>query len=82
MKRSFRAKRASGAVRKAIHDRLPVLTRRAWKYLQEEKAETNKRGKEIIDHIEVTLQKLIIEELKRNMDPKTQNVGSSHTQNC
>ena len=36
-------------------------------YLEEEKAQTNIRGKEIIDRIEKTLQKVIIDELKREM---------------
>jgi len=56
---------------KAIHDRLPRFNPPGLeKFLQEEKAETNKRGKEIIDNIEVTLQKLIIEELKREYGPQ------------
>jgi DGQHR domain-containing protein len=37
------------------------------KYLDEEKAETNTRGKEIIDQIEKTLQNVVLDELKREM---------------
>jgi DNA sulfur modification protein DndB len=51
---------------KAIHDRIPSFSPQGLdKFLQEEKSETNKKGKEIIDYIEITLQKLIIEELMR-----------------
>jgi DNA sulfur modification protein DndB len=39
------------------------------KFLAEEKAETNLRGREIIDRMEVNLQKVILDELKREFGP-------------
>src|SRR5207245_1628743 len=40
------------------------------KFLQEEKAQTNLRAKEIIDRMETTLQKVILEELRRECGPE------------
>jgi DNA sulfur modification protein DndB len=51
---------------KAIRDRYPEFNPEGLeRYLEEEKAQTNTRSKEIIDRIETTLQKVILEELKR-----------------
>lgn len=38
-------------------------------FLRDEKAQTNKRAKEVIDKIETTLQRVIVEELKRECGP-------------
>jgi len=51
---------------KAIRDRyLEFNPEGLEKFLEEEKAQTNTRSKEIIDRIERTLQKVVLEELKR-----------------
>jgi DNA sulfur modification protein DndB len=51
---------------KAIRDRYSDFNPEGLeKFLEEEKAQTNTRSKEIIDRIERALQKLILEELKR-----------------
>lgn len=56
---------------KAIYDRIPTFNPPGLdKFLQEEKAQTNIKGKEIIDRTETALQKIILEELKREFGPE------------
>ncbi len=51
---------------KAIRDRYEYFNPEGLeKYLEQEKAQTNRRSKEIIDRIETTLQKVVLEELRR-----------------
>lgn len=51
---------------KAIRDRYGDFNPEGLeKYLEQEKAQTNSRSKEIIDRIETTLQKVVLEELRR-----------------
>lgn len=51
---------------KAIRDRYSDFNPEGLeKYLEQEKAQTNSRSKEIIDRIETTLQRVVLEELRR-----------------
>ena len=51
---------------KAIRDRYADFNPEGLeKYLEQEKAQTNSRSKEIIDRIETTLQRVVLEELRR-----------------
>jgi DGQHR domain-containing protein len=53
---------------KALHDWFPTYNPPGLlKFLEEEKAQTNMKAKEIVDRIEVTLKKTILEELKREI---------------
>jgi DNA sulfur modification protein DndB len=56
---------------KAIQERIPNFNPPGLeKFLQEEKAQTNLKAKEIIDRMETTLQKVILEELRRECGPE------------
>lgn len=50
----------------AIREHIPAFNPSGLdEFLQQEKAETNKQGKEIIDRVETALQKMVVEELRR-----------------
>ena len=54
----------------AIHDRIPSFDPPELKeFMEIEKAQTNRKAREIIDRIEKTLQATIVEELKREFGP-------------
>ena len=68
--RRFRAEQGIQArvrrCQKGIRDRIPDFNPTGLdKFLEEEKAQTNKRAREIVDYIEITLQRVILEELRR-----------------
>lgn len=51
---------------KAVHDKFPSFNPAGLeRFLEEEKAQTNIKGKTIIDRMETTLQKVMLEELKK-----------------
>ncbi len=55
---------------KAIRDSLPSFNPEGLeRYLEEEKAQTNSKAKEVIDRIERSLQQVVLEELKREFGP-------------
>lgn|GEM_PF-545877 len=72
-RREFRRFRAEQGIQarvrrcqKGIRDRIPDFNPTGLdKFLEEEKAQTNKKAREIVEHIEVNLQRLILEELHR-----------------
>ena len=54
----------------SLHDRFPNFNPPGLlKFLQEEKAQTNMKAKEIVDRIEMTLKETILDELKREIGP-------------
>ncbi len=56
---------------KAVQERIPNFNPPGLeKFLKEEKAQTNLKAKEIIDRMETTLQKVILEELRRECGPE------------
>lgn len=71
-KRVFRSLRGSEGqtsgmrrCQKAIHDQIPSFNPPGLeKYLEEEKAQTNKKAKEIIDRIEQNLNKVVLDQLR------------------
>lgn len=68
--RRFRAEQGIQArvrrCQKGIRDRIPDFNPTGLdKFLEEERAQTNKNAREIVDYIEITLQRLILEELQR-----------------
>jgi DNA sulfur modification protein DndB len=53
---------------KAMREHIPTFNPLGLdKFLEDEKSQTNRQAKEIIDHIETTLQKVVIEELQREI---------------
>ncbi|MDH4214797.1 MAG: DGQHR domain-containing protein [Candidatus Thorarchaeota archaeon] len=72
--RRFRAEQGIKArvrrCQKGIRDRIPDFNPTGLdKFLEEEKAQTNKKAREIVEYIEVTLQRLVLEELQREFGP-------------
>lgn len=68
--RKFRAEQGIQArvrrCQKGIRDRISDFNPAGLdKFLEEESAETNKKAREIVDYIEITLQRLVLEELQR-----------------
>jgi len=68
--RKFRAEQGIQArvrrCQKGIRDRMLNFNPTGLdKFLEEERAETNKNAREIVDYIEITLQRLVLEELQR-----------------
>jgi len=57
-----RVRRCQGGIRDRISDFNPAGLD---KFLEEETAQTNKKAREIVDYIEVTLQRLVLDELQR-----------------
>ena len=56
---------------KAIRDRQPSFNPEGLeRYLEEEKAQTNSKAKDVIDRIERSLQRVVLEELKREFGPE------------
>jgi|SRR5271165_537577 len=56
---------------KAIRDAVPSFNPEGLeRYLEEEKAQTNSKAKEVIDRIERALQQVVLEELKREFGPE------------
>jgi DGQHR domain-containing protein len=72
--RKFRAEQGINArvrrCQKGIRDRIPDFNPTGLdKFLEEERAQTNKNAREIVDYIEITLQRLVLEELQREFGP-------------
>ena len=58
----------------AIREHIPIFNPPGLdKFLEDEKSQTNRQAKEIIDRIEATLQKVVIEELRREIPGPDEN---------